>query len=185
MNKLEIETKLHAHGARFNSWGKGNSKTLDHLLSEIEKGESQLIEKEGRLVRKEEGIGMNIFYHANGRILQLFTEEVIFSDGTRESREIPFSLGEKKQSEETPRQTAKRALLEELGIDYPIVLIEKMEFNKIHHGLVPSTTYPGLFTERIIHVTQMEMPQEYFKSEGYAEAQLDKTTIFKWHEVSM
>lgn len=184
MSGHELEFQLRAHGIPIDSWGTGKSKTLAHLSSEIENGESILLASNEKLIRREEGVAVNIFYHSNNGVeLKLFEEEQTFRDNRKRTRDFPFSLGEKMKTGESPQEAIIRALQEELGIDNPNSLVENVEFELQHNDPVPSTTYPGLFTERIIHVTYMELPGEYYKPEGYVEKQPDKTTIFKWHEV--
>ncbi|MFA6602206.1 MAG: hypothetical protein WCT01_00230 [Candidatus Shapirobacteria bacterium] len=98
MNGVELSQKLADHGVPVSTWGRGGSKTLEHLLGELKEGEATLVET-------------------------------------------------------------------------------------IERQLLPSQSYPGLMTRRTVHAFLLDLPNKFYREEGYQEEQPDKITYFRWQEI--
>lgn len=183
MNKNELEQYLNNYEIPIKKWGIGVSKTVNHLLNELNNGESIIeVSKEG-LVRKEKGVALNIYYQDGKTLLKLFEIEQRFKDGRIKKRNLSTSIGEKMKPGENPVIATGRALTEELGIENPQKIIEDIKFITLENKPVASESFPGLFTQRKIHIADIYLSEEYYKQEGYIERQPDKTTIFEWKKV--
>lgn len=178
-----LNAYLISHQVPTSEWGKGESKKLEHLLKELNKGECKLIESEdGSLVRVVRGVGINIFYKSGeGKLLKLKEDRQVFSDGRTRRRVLSTSVGEKLQPGETPEQAATRTLEEELQIfGYSF-----SDYETVDKDLVISTSFPGLYTRNTIHVFDRFLEDKDFREEGYIEIQEDKTSYFLWEPKDM
>ncbi len=181
MEKRELLDFLTKHGIPFWQWGTGKSKTVEHLLFEINSGETVLYEEEnGNVVRSASGAALNIYHQDGKRILKLEEEKQVFRDGRERRRNLETSIGEKMKNGETPEGAAYRALKEELGISEKLALEAGPAIVK---GPVTSESFPGLKTIYIIFIYDCFLPDHFYKSEGYREEQKDKTSYFVWKDV--
>src|SRR5688572_28804027 len=116
MTKAESTQLLSKYNIPFGSWGSGNSKTLDHLLKEINIGEAKLIETENGLLRTVNVIVMDVYFNDGESKLKLFEDRQVYKNGRIAKRQPPNSLLEKIKPDEEPFIGARRTLAEELGI---------------------------------------------------------------------
>jgi hypothetical protein len=175
----ELSSYLKNFGVPLENWGRDGTKTVKHLLSEIQNAESILKEVDGKLIRYVTGVGINVYYKDDERTFRLEEYRQVFNTGQQRQRNIPTSLGEKMFPGETPKETASRGLKEELritGYDFDNPKIE----DRVPK---PSETYPGLLTKHLIYVFDVTLRNGDYKPEGYREVQPDKTTYFVWHEI--
>ncbi len=185
MNRQSLESLLQQHQIPFHSWGQGESKTIKHLLDEITEGESVLEVRKGQLIKKVQGVGIDIFFHANGLAYKLVESRQIFAGGRVRTRNLSTSLGEKMKPEETPHFTARRALKEELGFDNVESLVpDGMEYSTDVRPPTVSDSFPGLVTQRTIYTFTIDLPIKCYDENGYTETQPDKTTYFVWTPVN-
>lgn len=177
MQKLDLESFLDSNNVDFKKWGVGESKTLDHLLSEINSGESELQVDAGRIIRKVRGAAINVYYKNKDKVLlKLIEDRQIFNDGRERRRNIDTSIGEKMHPDEVPLETAVRAMNEEL--DITDVILSPIGVNK--RNLTLSNSFPGLWTKNTIYLFETFLNDNQFKYEGYIEKQNDKTSYFIW-----
>jgi hypothetical protein len=179
--KVGLETKLSQYRIPFQQWGQGTSKTLDHLVKEIEDGESVFIEEKGQLIRLISVLGIKVTCILGHDTFVLVEDRQVFKDGrTRQRNFIPDSVSEKLKGDEIPdAQAVRRALKEELRVtDIRDVSIgERMVEEK------ESQSYPGLITRLTIHKFKAEIWAIGFQAAGYQEIQADKTTYFVWKKL--
>jgi hypothetical protein len=185
--KMSIEqlvSLLEMYQMPMEEWGSGRAKTVEDLLSEINSGETELIEEEGRLIRATEALAINVFSIADGKIWKLREDKQIFTDGRiRERRDetMDTSMGEKISIEELHLKALQRALQEELGVD------ENFEFDSREGETLikerTSSSFPGLTSKLKLHYYDVLLPVEFYKKEGYVETQKNKCTYFTWEEV--
>jgi len=180
MQKDELWVFLKAHNVPLQRWGKGEAKTLDHLLAEITAGEATLTEKQGRLVRLVEGATLNVYYSDGHTSWALVEETQVFNDGRSRTRDV-VGIGEKMRLGEDPKDCAYRALSEELGITEKLQLVPKSLSTK---GPVPSQSFPGLESVYVTHIFDVFLPEHLYRPEGYKEKQSDKISYFVWKKVS-
>lgn len=183
MNKNELEKYLNNYKIPTKEWGVGASKTIGHLVKEINVGESIIEESGENLLRKEKGIAINLFYHDGKNLLKLFETKQIFKDGRTRERELATSVGEKMIPGETPIETVERAFKEELGIKISQRIIKDIKFVIADNEPVASKAFPGLLTKRLFYIADIFLPKKFYKPEGYIEKQSDKTTFFEWKKV--
>ena len=171
---------LNRYNIPFQTWGTGSAKTLNHLLKEIEEGETTLKEEGGELIRETSILYITV-KNTLGDLLK--EDRQVFRDGRVRRREHPqsASLGEKLKAGEVPSdESIARALKEELGIT---------RFD-VHQRTLPlvsvrdSPSYPGLKARFTEHHCEVEIQSEDYRAEGYLEIQHDKTTYFVWHRAS-
>lgn len=179
MDKVELEQYLRLHGIPLEEWGKGESKTIDHLHTELQSGESRLSEdSRGNLMRTEVGVGINVLHKDGGQLLELYEIKQVFTGNRERQRNLNTSVGEKIKPGESPDEAAERTLREELGIIGVALLNCRLE----DRYLVASKSFPGLVTKRNVNVYDAYVAGKNFSADGYIERQVDKITYFGWRE---
>ena len=111
--KSHLVELLKSHNIDYGKWGTGTTKTLDHLVDEVIKGETVLVENEqGELVRKLAVLWIEVTHHvADGRVYKLKETHQIFKDGRERRRNLKTSIAEKLVGgEEADDLSVKRAL---------------------------------------------------------------------------
>ena len=180
-SEREIRALLAAHHIDFSSWGLRGSKSIEELLVEIHSGEATLMEIDGVLVRRVDGVSVDVFAEIEGEVRRLVEDRQIFaSDGTVRRRNLSTSLGEKKKAGESALPAMVRALKEELGLDVDEAHITVGEESR---ATAPSKAYPGLMTDRGMTRGVVVLPSELYVPEGYTERQLTKEIYFTWHQL--
>lgn len=161
-------------------WGRGDAKTVEHLLSEIRNGESQIsISPGGRDIRRVVRVAWVDVFHlaADGTVLNLHESRQEYNDGRVRRRNLNASLGEKMQPGEKPVDAATRALQEELGVEEPDTLYFLGESEKTQGA---SESYPGLPSRYATYSYVATLGAAAFKANGYIEVQPDKTNYYEW-----
>lgn len=182
--RLQAEAMRAAHMLReyripVQQWGEGQAKTVLHLAQEILKGETELVIENGKLLRRISIAHVDVRYRRpDGVELRIVEDRQVFADGRVRERGRK-RVSEKMKSGEDLLETAKRGLLEELGVK------AELEFEDLgsKQEVQISSSYPGLTTEYNVHKMRTFLPDEAFNPEGYKEVQKDKTTYFVWREV--
>ncbi len=177
MTKEELVGFLQADNVPLKRWGTGEAKSVDHLLEEINSGESTLEERDGVLFRTAMGTVITVYYQDDTRRLTLKEDRQVFKDGRERKRAVAGSIGEKLKFGENALSAAYRALQEELSISEKLPLTSKPSEVK---GPNPSQSFPGIMTTYMIHVYEVYLPQDLYKPEGYVETQRDKTNYYVW-----
>ncbi len=170
----ELKALLLKHGINLSDFGKGKAKTLEHLLTEVQDGEAQLIERDGELIRHLEVLNIDVISEVGG-IRWLVEDRQEFADGRRRKRDLPASVSEKLHAGEEPLNAVTRALKEELGISKFKI---SSPFSRKVESL-ESPSFPGLMSEYVLHKVDVLIdPTEHKPT--YEERQADKTTFFVW-----
>jgi hypothetical protein len=173
----EVSKLLQRYGVPVEKFGTGEAKTLDHLANEILEGETDLVEKDGKIVRRVVSVLVDVRYVTpEGVELQLLEEKQVFSDGRVRRRKIK-GVGEKMTPRNEGISVAKKALKDEIGVGDSDIQIE---FVETEETTMTSPSYPGLETEYIRHMMKTTISEADFRPEGYQEVQHDKTTYFVW-----
>ena len=179
---VELINLLKRYNIPCDIWGTGKSKTIQHLLDEIQGEECSVIEEDGSLTRYIEFVGIKIFYtDEEGNKWFLKEDRQEFNDGRTRRRNIPSSVSEKMKFGEDPLISAIRGIKEELGVK-----IEGHQLSKrrdLHYD-GGSVSYPGLDTKYKGHRFLCEFKIEDFNSNGYIEVQRDKKTFFNWVKIN-
>ena len=170
----ELRALLDMHNIPTELWGTNSAKTLRHLLTEVEKGESILtVDNEGNLIRKVALVSIIVRYDK----FTLKEYKQVFNDGRKRQRNIK-GISEKLKPDETPVQAMYRGMHEELGIDRRHFR-QKGGFMRTQETR-DSSSYPGLTCVYIIYKGMVEIDSTVFRRGGYMERQSDKVTYFKW-----
>jgi hypothetical protein len=186
MDRPEVDCLLQQYQIPISVWGQGVSKTINHLYHDVAEGEVALEIQDGKLIKKEKGVGIDIYFHTNGKTYKLEEARQEFVDGRVRERKIRTSLGEKMKPGETPVTTARRALNEELGFANAQSLIpDVMEYGVENRSPTNSKSYPGLVSQRTVYTFTIDLPEKYYQPKGYMEIQPDKTTYFIWNRVDL
>lgn len=182
VNAKEIMALLFKYRVPLIKWGQGQTKTFNHLITELQKEECELIETFGKLNRKIRSLFIDVYYTdpENQKKYHLVEKEQIFKSGQRRVREHLCSVAEKlKMSEDPDKLAVGRALLEELKVHVQDRQIMKIDMYKT---LSHSRSYPGIETLNEVHCYNVYFSQKEFRPEGYIEYQEDKTNYFVWVE---
>ena len=173
--------KLEVAGIDTSKWGIGDTKTLAHLLKEIQEGESILHESEnGELVREMHAVTAEIFYISpEGQTMMLKEEKQVFKDGRERRRLHSGSVSGRMKIGENPAKTMLREIKEELGIDGNLELAEVA----VEESAEDSPSFPGLKMHKTLYKFRATLRPEQFKSECYVERQEDKDTYFVWEGI--
>lgn len=181
MTRDKLESFLRKRGVPVDTWGHGTAKTLDHLLHELDAGESTLTATDGVLTRSAAGCLVNVYYFDGTNAWLLREDRQVFTDGREKKRpDLAGSVGEKLKPGEDPSRGVERALCEELGILEALPLIERPGSTK---GPKPSVSFPGITTVYTNHCFDVILPTRHFRPKGYVERQDDKTTYFVWDQI--
>lgn len=185
-----LESFLSTHNIPIDTWGQDKAKTVDHLYREIKRQDSQLIQENGRLIRKLKFIEVNVEVEMMGKRLRLVEDRQVFNEGkhnqrTRRRPEFKSAVKEKIHLHEEPNQAVVRAIKEEIGrlwSEHDLNLISpcKIDQRAIKRE---SMSYPGLPTHYDGHFYHLQLPRPLFSPDGYKEIQPDKTTYFVWKEI--
>lgn len=162
-------------------WGTGKSKTINHLLSELQNDECSLEEKEQSITRYIEFVGIKVYYTDKEDQRWILKEErQEFNDGRIRRRNIPNSVSEKMKFGEDPTLAAIRGIKEELGVDIKPHQLSK--YSDLHYD-GGSVSYPGLDTKYKGHKFICNLTEAQFEPSGYIEFQEDKKTFFSWKKI--
>lgn len=176
----KLKGQLGKFSIPFENWGTGKSKTLNHLLDELENDECGLTETDGSLTRTIEFVGIKIFYNSKDERWFLKEDRQEFKDGRIRRRNMPSSVSEKMKFGEDPLNAAIRGIKEELGIDIKSTQLSKRR-DLFYNG--SSLSYPGLQTKYKGHQYICELEPQQFDTNGYIEVQKDKKTFFVWEKI--
>lgn len=165
------------------NWGVGEAKTLTHLLDEILEGEAKVELVDGEIHRNIEVVSITIFSPTNPTMLLRETRQV-FADGRGRVRNLPdnCSVAEKIKflHNETPEVAVIRACQEELRQIQEPVNDGQLKHISTHTIKELSTSYPGVLTNKTVHIFQCKFTLEQYNPEGYTEIQDDKINYFQW-----
>ena len=158
-------------------FGKGEAKSVQNLLDEINNGDC-------RLIISRDGIYREVFViraYINYKGLILKEDKQVFDDGRIRERNY-FHISEKIRVDEKFEEALKRAVKKELGIESKLnwenrSVGEKEDMDSLSY---PMLTTRYLFFDRLIFFTD-----EQYKEEGYTEYKKSTgiTTHFKWFSV--
>jgi hypothetical protein len=182
-NQDGLEAFLQSSGIPTSTWGRGGTKTVEHLFAELESGEMTMELRDGVLTRVIAVACVTVYYNqdtfpnAKGT-LRLCEEKQVFKDGQPPRVRGFGRIAEKVRPGELAIDAARRALAEELGIEEEIVLTKSSDTEIFPPEM--SKSYPGLTTVRIEETFMTFLPAHLYKPEGYVEEQQDKTTYFVW-----
>jgi len=180
MTNMDLEglkSYLSSRNVPLDSWGKGSAKTPEHLLKEINEGETVLVERGNEVLRQVKVASIKVLYEKDGEVYVLAEDRQEFNDGRVRKRTKPKgSLSEKFKSYEEPNVAAKRAIREELGITSDVKLVKSAEVEEVEE----SQSFPGLKTLYNLHRYNAELTDDQYNPAGYVEEQEDKKTYFVW-----
>ncbi len=92
MIKDELIHLLNKYNIKFQTWGAGTAKSLDHLLKEIQLGEAVLQERDGKLFRLVKVIVFNVFFLKENKKYKLYEDKQVYKDGRVVNRDLKDSL---------------------------------------------------------------------------------------------
>lgn len=165
-------------------WGKGNAKAISHLYSEIENGDTELVEEDNQVIRRVCFVNIEVMARFNDQPHRLIEDRQVFDEGTvvervRQRREMEGAVKEKMHPKENPIDAAHRAIREELGIYSEVnpLLVNTEDLDR------ESPSYPGLRTQYRAIYFAVELGGDQINPEGYREVESDKTSYFVWRAI--
>ncbi len=175
-----LRDQLEQAGISTADWGKGQAKTLRHLVKEIKDGETILVnDARGQLVRSVVVGNADVYYKLpNGNLLCLKEYRQVFNDGRERRRNLGCAVSEKMKPNETPEEAMIRGIQEELGIAGPIDIAAE----GTKEETIDSPSYPGLRSRYIQHKFRIMLNSEQYKLDGYTEEQGEIKTYFIWED---
>ena len=177
---IDFVQMLKDHGINTELYGTETFKTIGHLYHEIEEGETELTDEEGKLVRRVQFVGARILHKKDGKWWRLYEEKQIFKDGRERRRaNMPYSAAEKFKSGEDPKEVIVRGMKEELNLD-----ITKDQFAFYNKKEIENNDdYPGIKSFHIGYEFLVVLNDDQFLESGYIERQADKDVYFTWRPV--
>lgn len=176
----DLKNQLLKFSIPIDNWGTGKSKTINHLLDELENKECSLSEIDNDILRSIEFVGIKIYFQSPDSNWVLKEDRQEFNDGRIRRRNMPSSVSEKMKAGEDPLIAAVRGIEEELGIK-----IEQNQLTKRRDLFYDggSLSYPGLKTKYKGYQFTCYLQPHQFDENGYVEVQKDKKTYFVWHKI--
>lgn len=176
-----LRAQLENAGISTSEWGKGEAKTLRHLVQELEEGECSLTaDEQGALTRTVVVGGANVLYTSSeGQRFQLIEEKQVFKDGRERKRDLGCAVSEKMKPGEDPTDAMVRGIREELGLSGEISISYEGQGEKT----ILSPSYPGLTSRYLNHRFTVILQDSHYNPAGYVEVQSDKSTYFVWKEL--
>jgi hypothetical protein len=182
--KSKIIDLLKKHNIDISSWGSGEAKTINDLVSEIISGESQLTENEnGEIIRFLRAVAAIItFTDSKGKKYQLVEDRQEFVDGRIRKREryLITSISEKMMPDEEPKMTLVRGIKEELGISVGLNINDEPVAEEKEYV---SYNFPGFKSKSKVYTFNVSLDAISYNPDGYIERQPDKTTFFVWEKI--
>ena len=176
MDISQLRHVLAQHSIDATTFGHGDAKTLEHLRTEIEAGETVLAEENGTLKRVVSLVSLTVLAPSGEHLVE---DRQVFKDGRVRRRGLN-ALAEKFKPGEDPLAAAKRALEEELGLPSQVVASLKFVAGDRTETEDASPSHPGLISVyRTAHYS-VTLPPDAYDPEGYVEHQVDKRTYFRW-----
>lgn len=174
--KGKLEKFLNSNNIDINQWGKGMSKTLDHLFNELIKGECELKVENNKLVRYVKALSIRVYYKDE----KLIEEYQKMKDGRFRRRILDCSVAEKLTKYDKDLTDAVcRALEEELGI-------KNIEHSQVTGGKnikrfhANSEDFPGISMDLELYRYDVTLKYDQYHPYGYIEHQEDKDIFFTW-----
>ena len=167
---------LQQHQINLAQWGQGAAKSVVDLWREVQNAESTL--------------------YAEAPLRRVRVVELVVQDGARQLIEAAQTLAtgqvrhrnqppsEKMLPDEEPFGTARRCLLEELGVDGAADVSFPPQQVRERQELVESTSYPGLITQFTFYqvVAQVQhLPPTDFTTTNRAHDHGDPVVAHHWH----
>ena len=186
--------KLHAWfnktGIDWRSWGKDDTKSLEDLLREIEKGICRVIpDQEGRPIRQYRSVLLNVHFVINENVAQRLVEvKQVLKTGEERTRRCEASLGGKLLPRERVHHAARRIAKEELGLRCNFGLLPLDPIPEEVHVAEPNS-YSTLPTMNCKYVLSCIICSDMYDMDGYTRRRRRKhdpvrLTYFKWVPVS-
>ena len=178
----EWEKRLRETGVPLEEWGKGEAKTLNHLVKEISREAVTVFfdEKKGIWIREVKDVEVKVLYESfDGTTYFLREDRQVFKDG-RVRRRGHSWVAEKAEKDESGLTVVERAIKEELDLLSPFASgPEYIQKKKVERD---SNNFPGIISKHSVSCFEVRLTPEQFNPEGYIEEQEDKTTFFVWEE---
>ena len=172
----DVESLLIKYKVPLDIWGTKGYKTLNHLLSEIEEGETVLSEVNGELVRRVEFVGARVIYRKGKVNYRLYEEKQVFKDGRTRKRNLPYSMAEKFKAGEDHEESIIRGMEEELDI-----VINKDQFVFYNKKEIKNDDdFPGIKSTHTGYEYLVILNENQYEPDGYIERQSDKDVYFTW-----
>ena len=176
-----LKELLNGYNIPIELWGTGKSKTINNLLDELDNDECSLEEKDNKLTRYIEFVGIKIYYTKDDERFILKEDRQEFNDGRIRRRDMPSSVSEKMVFGEDPIVASIRGIREELGVKIEAHQLTKRSNLNYNGG---SLSYPGLDTKYKGHKFICNLIDDQFNPSGYVEIQKDKKTFFIWEKLN-
>ena len=174
---------LEKAGVPLELWGKGEAKTLSHLVGEISRRATNFFfdEKEEKWVREVRPVEVHVFYESPEGVTYFLREEKqVFKDGRERRRNYPW-VGEKmEKDDEDSLAAAVRAIEEEVGLIPPFASGPNFTGDKEIQR--DSGSYPGIVSRHSVSCFEVYLTPEQFNPEGYIEEQEEKSTFVVWEK---
>lgn len=171
---MDLATSLIAQGIDLTLWSPAiGNKSVTDLQAEIDAGETLLRSIDGKLVRTVKVVRITVRVEIGSRSFLVVEDKQIFFTGAVRERGMKF-VAEKIKHDELPTTTARRALAEEIGLNFVGELVEIGE--ELQEKSSPS--YPGLSSQYRTYNYQIVLSIAELKQIRFAEIQTEKMSLF-------
>ncbi len=183
----ELSKFLSQHSVDISLYGKGGTKDLEDLYSELSQWEAELSfdKKTQRVIRRVKVLNVDIFW----RDKVLFEEKQVFKDTDGNETEnmrvrdhLRVAVSEKIWPKEDVSSWIMRAVKEELGI-----ILGNQQLSK---GIEEETesreslSFPHVWTIYQVITSSVILNDSQYDPDWYVETQKKKNTYFKWKDKS-
>ncbi|MDE2037771.1 MAG: NUDIX domain-containing protein [Patescibacteria group bacterium] len=169
-------------GIPVDRWGSAGAKSVSDLMEEIKMGESFLHMVKGCLVRVTERSVVDIWLPQGRSLLHLRERGHELPGGGIKPVHRAESLSRKKRLNESPEETARRGMREELGIagGFSLFFLErKSGDSRLFAG---KQAYPYLSSFRITNHFICQLPKA-LRKKSYRTEHNGCTLVFEWEKV--
>jgi hypothetical protein len=171
---VNLPQLLLTNGINTDNWLRelGN-KTIDDLAAEISARETILESIDGTLMRVIKIANIFIQIQLGDKLFALVEDKQIFFTGAIRQRNLKH-LAEKIQGDETPLEAAKRAVKEEINLDFT----GEWNFRGEEITVQKSPSYPGLSSRYQIFNYQIILSTAELERLKFAEVRQQKISLF-------
>lgn len=184
LTESDLSRFLWSNDVSTSEWGTGATKTLGHLVDELNAGESTIhVDDSQRVCRHVRAVDIDVLStRVDGAVEYLYEARQVFADGTERVRDRDSSIAEKFAADEVADTAAWRGIKEEIGLGRRDVrgLYRTKKSLKIEQS---SESYPGVKSLYLLVGYAAMLTPSAYRPEGYEEVTEEKTTYFEWRDL--
>ncbi|HET8574822.1 MAG TPA: hypothetical protein VFM02_01470 [Candidatus Paceibacterota bacterium] len=173
----ELEALLRKYDIPLETWGKGEARTIEDLLREVNEEKIVLESMEWKLIAHQRELSVAVFHKDRRRLLRLHESwRVSFDDRAVVPRQRSSLVVKLRTEEAADTAAASRLVRETLGVE-SAKIVSGGGGNSFN---LESYDYPGLFLDILYFNFTTYLTKEVSRTAGYCKARPDGATFFVW-----